>query len=173
LIADKPTNYIEVVQAIKRRRLDWENTDADPMTTHSNDGGGASPQYGNSRDDDYDDSSLVTNKESNEEKKSQMKEPPRGASSDPVRNQMLQRIDQLRVDYEVSLLHCSSKIFVSLGGTKMYPYLNPFIFYPVSSSRRTQRICSNSLNWQKRFECMMSSIMMVGLHRRKPFNVTR
>ncbi|KAG7365207.1 sulfotransferase [Nitzschia inconspicua] len=74
LIADKPTGYIEIVQAIQRRRLDFETTDTGPMEGH------------------------VIKEEAKEKPKVQ--EPPRGASSDPVRNQLKATIDELRREHQ-------------------------------------------------------------------------
>jgi tetratricopeptide (TPR) repeat protein len=100
LIADKPTNYIEVVQAIKRRRLAWENTDVDPnlephdTQQNNNVDEGASPGAygGGAATVEHDTATTTTTTES----KRKMKDPPRGASSDPVRVQLLENIDEMR-----------------------------------------------------------------------------
>jgi tetratricopeptide (TPR) repeat protein len=74
LIANKPSGYVEVVQAIEKRRLNWETTDADPMK------------------------GFV--KKEQTPKQDMSPPPPRGASSDPVRQQLLESIDQRRREHE-------------------------------------------------------------------------
>jgi hypothetical protein len=112
LIADKPTGYIEVVQAIKRRRLDWESTDADPIVTFSDDDAGGALGYSASEHEDdassssY--SSFSSESSSSNERRAKMKEPPRGASSDPVRMQHLEKIDHLRSEHKVKRIYRTS-----------------------------------------------------------------
>jgi hypothetical protein len=96
LIADKPSSYIETVQAISRRRLDWEATDKGAVnppsaTTTIKDSGKPPTESSNSSS-----SSGSSNA------KPAMKEPARGASSDPVRVQVKEKIDRLRVESQVS-----------------------------------------------------------------------
>lgn len=76
LVMEKPTSYIEAVQGITRRRLNWEETDSSAM--------------GDYRPEKSKSSSAAPEK------------PVRGASSDPVRNRRLEQIDELRKIHEVS-----------------------------------------------------------------------
>ena len=83
-VADKPSSYIEVVKAIGRRRLKWEDTDASAM-----DG------YGT------DDSVFETDGREEIRHETPQTPPPRGASSDPVRNKILEDIEERRNAYKV------------------------------------------------------------------------
>ena len=79
LVAEKPSSYIEAVQGITRRRLNWEETDSSAMGAYA---ATAKPDKP---------------KASRQEKPKESPEKPiRGASSDPVRNQLLSKIDELR-----------------------------------------------------------------------------
>lgn len=96
LIADKPSSYIDIVQAINNRRLDWENADADDS--------GSQSTTTTSTDNTNSNGATVENKNrnSNNNKESiKMERPPRGPSSDPVRTQLREKIDDLRSDHEV------------------------------------------------------------------------
>ncbi len=100
LIADKPSRYIEVVQAISRRRLDWEATDTgshQPSPAPSLTAKGVQPS----------ETDRGTSPSSDSKTKPKMKEPARGASSDPVRIRFRERIDQLRVESQVSQMWLS------------------------------------------------------------------
>lgn len=77
LIADKPTRYIDVVQAIAKRRLDFDVADTEPME-------GYVRQQEQRKDN---------------KKKETLPTPPRGASSDPVRNQLKSAMDELRKEH--------------------------------------------------------------------------
>ncbi len=88
LAADKPSSYIEAVQAIDRRRLNWEETDASAMGAYA------------SAATDKPKASTTTSSTSTKPK-ARPDKPIRGASSDPVRSQLLARIDELRDIHEV------------------------------------------------------------------------
>jgi hypothetical protein len=95
LIADKPSSYIDTVQAINNRRLDWENADDDDTTTYSTT---------TSSDNTNSNGATVENKNSNSNNNrdpNRMERPPRGPSSDPVRTQLREKIDDLRSEHEV------------------------------------------------------------------------
>lgn len=85
LVLEKPTSYIEAVQGITRRRLNWEETDSSTMG-----------DYAKAKPDKPKSASAAARSKADPEK------PVRGASSDPVRNQRLARIDDLRQSHEVS-----------------------------------------------------------------------
>lgn len=158
LIADKPSIYIETVQAIGRRRLDWGATDTGPVgppststTTKEN----VKPPSDTSKTTPPPtDSTTTTNNGINT--KPAMKEPARGASSDPVRVKFREKIDQLRGESQVSQT-CLS-LFLSVQGEeskrKSYkllpdcshqvlpPLYGPIIAAPfVSSFRQIQKTC--------------------------------
>jgi hypothetical protein len=80
-VLDKPTSYQDAVKAIRSRRLNWDNTDSSSMvdTTDSTTADPVVPEQRHST---------------------------RGASSDPVRSQVMGNIDALREAYKV----CSSTI---------------------------------------------------------------
>jgi tetratricopeptide (TPR) repeat protein len=102
-IADKPTNYIEVVQAIARRRLDFETADTNPMDGHvdrddeKKEGGGGTVVSENIH--------IINNNNNNNNNKPKVQDPPRGASSDPVRNQLRDKINDLRRNHQEDPTH--------------------------------------------------------------------
>jgi len=92
LVANKPTSYVKAMQAIYRRRLVWENTDTDDM------GGGSDSDSGSDSSKPAASTSTSTNDNAPER-------PPRGASTDPVRTQLREKIDELREDHEVCMYY--------------------------------------------------------------------
>ena len=92
LVAEKPSSYIQAVQGISRRRLNWEETDASAMGDYS------------SAKNDRPKSATTTSSSNTIKQKprSVIEDPVRGASSDPVRNQLLANIDELRDIHVVS-----------------------------------------------------------------------
>lgn len=104
LIAGKPSSYIEVVQSIGRRRMDWEGTDTSshpPSVTPS-------PTTGQQN--------AQTAEATYSSKKPKMSEPARGASSDPVRMKLRERIEQSRTDSQVSQAMSPSFCLCSFSG---------------------------------------------------------
>jgi len=88
MLANKPSSYIETVQAINKRRLDWDNA-------------GASSSYDNINSDvpETNGKNDIDNSNKNN-KKSATERPQRGASSDPIRKKLLEKIYDLRADHE-------------------------------------------------------------------------
>jgi hypothetical protein len=103
LIADKPSSYIDTVQAINNRRLDWEKSDTDDSGSQST----TTYSTTTSSDNTNSDGATVENKNSNSnsnnnnKESNRMERPPRGPSSDPVRTQLREKIDDLRSEHEV------------------------------------------------------------------------
>ena len=96
VLASKPTNYIELVTSIEKRRLDWEDVDSDPME------GFQGQQTVLSSPNPV--SSPVNQEETSSQprKRSRRKEDTdsyRGSSSDPVRLELLDKIEALRENY--------------------------------------------------------------------------
>jgi len=108
LVARKPTSYQEAVKAIYRRRLDWDNVDASPMEGQRFDGGiyddnnidGASPSATRGSSNNKGKSNGHGSTTTKNKRPSGTERDPRGASTDVVRIQLNERIDQLRKDYE-------------------------------------------------------------------------
>ncbi len=92
LVAEKPSSYIEAVQAIGRRRLDWDETDSSAMGAY------ASSTTTENNNKEAPKATTASSKPKPSER------PVRGASSDPVRNQLLAKIDELRDIHEVRFL---------------------------------------------------------------------
>ena len=78
---DKPSSYIDAVQAINKRRLDWDNTDSSSLLSNNE-----SPDTDNTMPN-----AATSGKTEN------MRSP----SSDPIRSQLRDRIDELRNDHVV------------------------------------------------------------------------
>jgi hypothetical protein len=97
-VSDKPSSYIEAVEAITRRRLNWDDVDSSDMTKP--------PPASNDKP------KSTTSSRGNSNPAPE--KPPRGASSDPVRNQMRGRIDQLRSAHKVCPLSTTLQCFVWL-----------------------------------------------------------
>jgi hypothetical protein len=100
VLASKPSSYIEVVESIERRRLDWEDVSVDPVQSYERvqtTSSSPNPVTSSRRPDQTTDSSQP-----NDGKKPKPKttDPPRGASTDPERMQFLQEISNLRRSYE-------------------------------------------------------------------------
>ena len=94
LVLEKPTAYIEAVQAIARRRLNWEETDSSTMENYGSD----------------------DTEETRKEAQSEPEQPSRGPSTDPVRKQIFEKIDSLRDAHKVRCCSPKSKgFFVSFS----------------------------------------------------------
>eukprot|EP00531_Pseudo-nitzschia_arenysensis_P009473 CAMPEP_0116146158 /NCGR_PEP_ID=MMETSP0329-20121206/17012_1 /TAXON_ID=697910 /ORGANISM="Pseudo-nitzschia arenysensis, Strain B593" /LENGTH=769 /DNA_ID=CAMNT_0003641881 /DNA_START=115 /DNA_END=2421 /DNA_ORIENTATION=+ len=91
LVAEKPSSYIEAVQGISRRRLNWDETDSSAMGGYTTTDHREKPK---STTTTTSTASSSSNKPKNRDK------PVRGASSDPIRNQLLAKIDELRDIHE-------------------------------------------------------------------------
>ena len=95
-LSNKPTGYADVVQAISRRRLDWSTTDSSTVGGNPSSSSARPPTSSPTKPSpSMSDSSL-----SSSSSKPTPKEPPRGASSDPVRTEMMEKIGRLRQEYE-------------------------------------------------------------------------
>eukprot|EP00980_Cylindrotheca_fusiformis_P013502 scaffold3450_cov114-Cylindrotheca_fusiformis.AAC.7 len=98
VLANKPSSYVEIVGAIRPRRLDWEDVSSDPVegyerrprvqTTASS----SAPLTGSDR------RAKSSGSEQSKLKQSGPKttDPPNGASTDPQRVQFLEEISELR-----------------------------------------------------------------------------
>jgi hypothetical protein len=104
LVADKPSGYIEVVQEIRRRRLDWGATDTGssshrPSASPSQNAAGGEATHEQTPHAKKSETSAGARSGGVKPKR---REPSRGASSDPVRLQLRGRIDQMRMESQVS-----------------------------------------------------------------------
>mmetsp|Transcript_2786 Transcript_2786/g.7652 ORF Transcript_2786/g.7652 Transcript_2786/m.7652 type:complete len:709 (-) Transcript_2786:299-2425(-) len=98
-VADKPSSYVEAYKAINRRRLNWEDTDSSSMDGYGYGGGG-----GDSPSETTDvrkTTATAAEEASNHHHNHHHRAPPRGASADPMRNQILGRIDELRKAHQM------------------------------------------------------------------------
>ena len=89
------TSDFKVVDAIEKRRLDWDSTSSDPHGEYKHAKTPAKPKE------------KVTETSRRQEtsdnaREQKMAKPPRGASSDPVRLQMVEKIESLKEYYLVS-----------------------------------------------------------------------
>ena len=106
LVAEKPSSYIEAMQAINRRRLVWEDTDTDDMSGGSGSGSKSAASSSTSTNNNN------KNNKANKNKQSAPERPPRGASTDPVRTQLREKIDELREDHEVCIIIIIGYVYV-------------------------------------------------------------
>jgi hypothetical protein len=119
------------VKSINRRRLDWAATSTDPVKEYAQSAAPATEKR-----------SLAS--ESRPETSSQQTtDPPRGASSDPVRMELLAKIKEFRELYQVRLLdlHTTFPGLLCLNESTF-----PFLTFRVSNCRRNQ-LSSRQLRW--------------------------
>ncbi|VEU40433.1 unnamed protein product [Pseudo-nitzschia multistriata] len=113
LVAEKPTAYADAVRAIARRRLDWSNVDSNPMEGYpsgperkagSGSGSGPGAGGGGSSNKNTDNSGARTRscRGGGDAKPppAGSRGVPRGASMDPVRIKLVEKIDALRARHE-------------------------------------------------------------------------
>jgi hypothetical protein len=103
ILSKKPSSYIEAVQAIERRRLNWVDFSNDPvdgyLVSTSPDPVSASRRSGEENTDS-----------SSEGQYRETSTPPRGASEDPERMRYIQQIDSLRQKLKVRIVgQCHSQ----------------------------------------------------------------
>ena len=89
-VVDKPTSYKDAIKAISRRRLDWEKTDASTMTG-----------YGDEGDSSSDFTAETTDSPPPKAQPPNKQHSGYGASTDPVRNMKMAKIDELRDAHQV------------------------------------------------------------------------
>jgi tetratricopeptide (TPR) repeat protein len=102
-LSNKPSGYVEVVQAIERRRLDWSTTYSAPLGSGGSSSSARPPAASSTKPTTTKAETSAAgrqNDHSTTSSKPKLRDPPRGASSDPVRTQMMEKIEKLRIDYE-------------------------------------------------------------------------
>jgi hypothetical protein len=93
-ILNVPRRVSQVVRAIGRRRLDWAETGSDPVKDFKNGREVSAVPNSVSPAEAYTPPKAQSSSQSRTE-------PPRGPTSDPVRMQLMERIEDLRQDYRV------------------------------------------------------------------------
>jgi len=98
VLANKPTSYVEIVESIGRKRVDWGDVTMDPVGLYEQ-------SYPNLKSSDNSRVSQAEQKEKSDDEPNEETiepEPPRGASSDVVRQQHLRDIATLRESYKAN-----------------------------------------------------------------------
>lgn len=119
------------MKSINRRRLDWAATSTDPVKEYAKSAAPATEKTSPASD-----SRPKTQTQ-------QTTDPPRGASSDPVRMELLAKIKEFREHYRVRLLHLHTTF---PGLLCLSEPTFPFLIFCISICRRNQ-LSSRQLRW--------------------------
>lgn len=99
VLANKPTAYVEIVEAIGRKRVDWGDVTSDPVGQYH---GTSKPKAKSSDSPKVSKPDEANGGERQPRKQDEASSPePRGASTDPVRQQYLREIAALRESFMV------------------------------------------------------------------------